>query len=904
MNILDEELATLSELDDLRREARQLRHAGKEALKCIPNNSGDAAPDWDASEDLVEAALLVKVQAHRHLGREVNDTGVSEPLVEKLLKISFERDLFINNPNEIDGEPIAANVPILAAARIMQSLVTTSKYAFSKASLLCYYRIVREIQSADSPNWTIGGAKAGKGGNPTAFITGECIRAILSLERTHRDTSAFFGHTYELYKKLEKLKKLDDKKPAGVRKWQDAEIERVGLAWFTSTEVRLGEIALNLKRGRIDDRIDRGYLDEYFRKLPDNLKEQIKNSRQEFRMALNEIKEYRRGEKKYAGSFAKIDKERAEEEKRRLDRSQSAHLLAESVVKQSIKEANKALDLCKEGGEKTLDNLKELSDLFNQIADKIHKVAEPAKRFVEAVLNRELAAASSAKKMDWDARELVFAAAAYGAATGWRPSERLQQACILLSEAISQRGTLPSGRPFLLMPNGFVLHPIAFEVTRCFAQLMQRVDVPITPQIVHRLLHLYREHKCDINRPDSDNQCGWCFEDPLVSTRPSLWVTATAVMALNRIVRMLNAKINAHIFKYFSVKIPGKNLTGPNLQQLVYPDYGLMLAGEEAKVEWENPLAITLEQMRAHILRTKLPAYYNKYPLFSGLFYGSPGTGKTTLLEALALSSNVPLVEISPSDIVVAGQELVESRARAVFELLSMLNKVVIALDEFEPILYKREETKTATSIFTFVTPAMLPKLKKLHEAAKQQGIVYCLITNHHELLDEAATRKGRFDYHIGVYEMDPLSRAGLFLNKIFTESGIDSLERDQYKRFEEVIKLIAAVSIDVIVKEWLKAPAGKDAPPESPYAYILHGSDSFKTGINYKSALAAHKKRYQKYDSSKVADPVKRWLDSLELELQERSLEEVLINLERLGYGGTGPPKRRDEPTPGFCVG
>jgi hypothetical protein len=894
MNILDEELASLTELDNLRREARQLRQAGKEALRNIQKNIQKEVPKWEASEDLIEAALLVKIQAHRHLGGEEHDAKPqNDDLIDRLLKIRLKEDLFIDELNEKNGPLTAAQVPVLAATRIMQSLVTTSKYAFTRASLLCYYRIVREIQSADSPNWTIGGAKAGKGGDPTAFITSECIRAILSFERTHRDTSLFFRQTFELYEELKKLQKLDDKQPASVQKWKETEIERVGLAWFTSTEVRLGEIALKLHERNTQGPINRAYLEEYLKNLPNDLKKNIEKARVEFVNALDELNAYREGEEQSVADPALSNSEQGKKERRRLDRSETAHRLAKSVVEQAIEAADKALELCEEDGEKTLQNLEKLSELFEEIAGRIHKVAEPAKRFVEAILNRELAAASSGTKMDWDARELVFAAAAYGAVTGWETSERLTQACILLSEAISQKGTFPPGRPFLLMSNGFVLHPIAFEVTRCFAQLLQRVNVPVNARLVLRLLHLFRLHKCEVEvkKTGSTRQCGWCFEDPLVPTKPSLWVTATAVMALNRIVRMLNAKINFEGFKYFSVKQPGKGLTGPELKQLIYPDYGLTQADRAAGVEPENSIAITLERMRAHILKINLPKSY-KHPLYSSLFYGPPGTGKTTLLEALALSSNVPLVEISPSDIVVAGQELVESRARAVFEVLSMLSRVVITLDEFEPILYKREEAKAATSIFTFVTPAMLPKLKKLHEAAKQQSLVYCLVTNHRDKLDEAAIRKGRFDHHIGIYDMDPLSRAGVFLKRIYAK--IDRLERAQYKRFEEVIRLLAAISIDEAVKEWFKVPE-KDGESyaESPYAYILENSQGFKKGPNYRKALRAHNQRYQKSALAKVSDPVKRRLDELESAFKTKSLEMILRQLESLSLDGVDLPAR-----------
>jgi hypothetical protein len=55
----------------------------------------------------------------------------------------------------------------------------------------------------------------------------------------------------------------------------------------------------------------------------------------------------------------------------------------------------------------------------------------------------------------------------------------------------------------------------------------------------------------------------------------------------------------------------------------------------------------------------------------------------------------------------------------------------------------------------------MLPKLKKLHEAAKKRGFVYVMLTNLIGKLDDAAIRDGRFDLRVGIYPPDLLSRIG-----------------------------------------------------------------------------------------------------------------------------------------------
>jgi hypothetical protein len=149
---------------------------------------------------------------------------------------------------------------------------------------------------------------------------------------------------------------------------------------------------------------------------------------------------------------------------------------------------------------------------------------------------------------------------------------------------------------------------------------------------------------------------------------------------------------------------------------------------------------------------------------FSAVLYGPPGTGKTTLLQAVAKSADVPFVEVTPSDIIVAGGEQVEARARVVFEALSLLTRSVILFDEFEPVVGRRTAGGAQpSSVFAFLTPGMLPKLKKLHDRATKQRVAYALATNLLVDVDPAARRPGRFDLEIAVLHADVLSRMGRF---------------------------------------------------------------------------------------------------------------------------------------------
>jgi SpoVK/Ycf46/Vps4 family AAA+-type ATPase len=241
-------------------------------------------------------------------------------------------------------------------------------------------------------------------------------------------------------------------------------------------------------------------------------------------------------------------------------------------------------------------------------------------------------------------------------------------------------------------------------------------------------------------------------------------------------------------------------------------------------------LAIRLQQMRSHLTRAVLPPIrqrvWNKkskeweYQILkssgvsNAILYGPPGTGKTTQAEALATTAKVPLVRLSPSDLMVQGTDVIESRARAIFESLSILTHAVIVLDEFEPVVRTRSKPKgciesefkklTTTGDnhlrgesksqnesseeeerapdppeFRFLVTGMLPKLAKLNKAASAQSLVYMLATNHLIQIDAAAKRPGRFDLHLPIYNPDPISRL-LALSNNLIEHGKQKIDKDK----------------------------------------------------------------------------------------------------------------------------
>ena len=286
---------------------------------------------------------------------------------------------------------------------------------------------------------------------------------------------------------------------------------------------------------------------------------------------------------------------------------------------------------------------------------------------------------------------------------------------------------------------------------------------------------------------------GWCFEHAQRTRETDLWATAGAVLALAKVNEMLDERINHQIMEHFSVKrTDTQHGSKINLEKLFYPDFGLCQTPDPESSEGESEqkqhklqesIAITLQKMRAHVTRAAVASTEFGDPTFSLILHGPAGTGKTTLVEALAASCGIPMIEITPSDLVRQGEQQIEQRARTVFEALSLLTRVVILFDEFDPVLKRRDPNdKTKPSIFSFLTPGMLPKLKSLHDSAKNRRAAYVLITNLIGTLDLAAIRSGRFDRKVGIYPPDLISRLGRFLSELEIFLMDSEKHKDLYK--------------------------------------------------------------------------------------------------------------------------
>jgi hypothetical protein len=450
------------------------------------------------------------------------------------------------------------------------------------------------------------------------------------------------------------------------------------------------------------------------------------------------------------------------------------------------------------------NDIKELAKKLRNISKIISSNLEPTSKYLIHVIEHELADDSiHPNKRICDAAELIFAADGLKLLGKWDDNFYIA-AIEKVIPLITYKGRVPSHKPFDVATKGYVLNVSGAEVIDAFCSLLKKSEYPIDIENVRKFIKYF-----DDTWKDDSN--GWRHERSEANEYSARWVSCISLNALRAMREMVDQRINKIIFNHLSVKYP-KDIT-LGLNNLFYSDYGLSISG----IQKGKTLAFHLQELRAHVLGVKeLPE--NLKVEYSTILFGPPGTGKTTLVEALAKSAKVPLVEITPSDILMGGEEKVETRARVVFEALSMLTNCVILFDEFEPILWKREEGIKPSSIYQFLTPGILPKLKKLHEKAKYQNIAYVLSTNIISGLDEAAIRDGRFDVKIGVYPPDLYSRAGRLLSEILFSA--ESAQQINKENFKTVLKLTSSLGMTQLGKLFTYKSGKRE---KTPINYILN---------------------------------------------------------------------------------
>ena len=132
---------------------------------------------------------------------------------------------------------------------------------------------------------------------------------------------------------------------------------------------------------------------------------------------------------------------------------------------------------------------------------------------------------------------------------------------------------------------------------------------------------------------------------------------------------------------------------------------------------------------------------------YSTILFGSPGTAKTTITEAVAEKMGWDFVVIDTTAFLADGLTNVASRIRYVFSRLQALRRCVILFDEIEEFCLDRE-TPGISMESRMLTTAMLTAINDLRRTKQS---IFFLATNRLRAFDAAIIRPGRFDMQLFV---------------------------------------------------------------------------------------------------------------------------------------------------------
>lgn len=159
---------------------------------------------------------------------------------------------------------------------------------------------------------------------------------------------------------------------------------------------------------------------------------------------------------------------------------------------------------------------------------------------------------------------------------------------------------------------------------------------------------------------------------------------------------------------------------------------------------------------REVMLRLVLPMRYPEKARALGirrggglLLFGPPGTGKTLLAKAVASELNCPFYHIRPSDIMSGQVGQAEKNVHRLFQTVRSHSRAVLFFDELEAIVPSRR--RNGSTIMARVISQFLSEVDGLDSGSGAGALLLIGATNEPDMLDQAATRSGRFDAKVYV---------------------------------------------------------------------------------------------------------------------------------------------------------
>lgn len=165
------------------------------------------------------------------------------------------------------------------------------------------------------------------------------------------------------------------------------------------------------------------------------------------------------------------------------------------------------------------------------------------------------------------------------------------------------------------------------------------------------------------------------------------------------------------------------------------------------------------------------------------LLFGPPGTGKTSIAQAISNKVQYPIVTITPSDILDNKFGEFEKNIRSLFQGAVANKPVILFFDEFESLATRR--TSSNSSYMKRGVPEMLRQMTDIRKQLDGK-IMIIAATNNPWDVDDAMLNPERFDTKIFVPPPDETARSELFRTFLRDLKVADTIDYDELGRKSE----------------------------------------------------------------------------------------------------------------------
>ena len=285
-------------------------------------------------------------------------------------------------------------------------------------------------------------------------------------------------------------------------------------------------------------------------------------------------------------------------------------------------------------------------------------------------------------------------------------------------------------------------------------------------------------------------------------------------------------------------------------------DIGETRKGTETKAQNDNPFEVRKsegkgfaevagmedlkEQLRSDVIQVvKEPERAKKFGLHipNGLlFYGPPGCGKTYFAEKFAEEAGFNFIKAKCSDVaspyIHGGQE----KIAALFDEARKNSPVIVLLDEIEVLLFDRKKQDNSS-----MSGEVNEFLVQLNNCGAD-GVMVIGATNEPQIIDKAALRSGRLEYHYFIPLPSQEVRKGIFEIHL---SDKDKAQDVDLNKLAEMTEGFTSSDIKLIVEKAGRTAfqAHKDEITMDILEEVIKGSKS--------SVSPAERARYEEIKNS-----------------------------------------------------